>query len=534
MKSTVSTLLFSLVMLLGQAQNFDYKIHLEPIAIDGLDGTHSYAFATYNNEWLIVGGRKDGLHARQPFNAFPASFNNTSLMVINIDNQAVYSDDLNALSTNIKEQLQSTNMCFHQVEDTLYIAGGYAFSETAQDHITFPYLTTIIVSQTINAIKTGGDVSAYIKQVANVDMAVTGGHLAHLDNKLILVGGHKFDGRYNPMGMNTYVQTYTDGITSFKVNNSGQTPVISGINKTTDAAHLHRRDYNLMPQVFCDGSFGYMISSGVFQVNADLPFLYPVEIKSSGHTAIPSFNQYLSNYHSAAVSIYDSSANVTHSLFFGGISQYFYSNGSLQQDNNVPFVNTISRVSRDANDLLTEYKQDEEMPGLMGASAEFIMNEYIASIEDEIVVVGNQTTDSLNIGHIYGGIKSTQSNPFTNNNTAVTSASPTIYKVWLIKEEAPAGFENKIISEHHFDASLYPNPSKGDVFTKLNTPFAGDATVLITDINGRLIKNLTINDLKEGANDVKIIDKGQLEAGVYHFTFSFEGVYHDTASVVIP
>lgn len=437
------------------------------------------------------------------------------------------------LPISIQEQLQSTNMCFHQVEDTLYIAGGYAYSNTAQDHITFPYLTTIIVSQTVNAIKNNQPFDAFVKQVYDTNMAVTGGHLAHLDGALMIVGGHRFDGRYNPMGHNTYVQTYTDAIRKFMVNNSQSTPVITNYSAVTDAAHLHRRDYNLLPQIFADGSFGYMISSGVFQTNVDLPFLYPVEIKANGYTPITSFNQYLSNYHSAYATLFDANSQTTHALFFGGISQYYYDNGMLMQDNNVPFVKTISRLTRNANDQLSEYKMELEMPSLEGAGAEFIPKHGLNLIENEIVVLPSTAQDSLLVGYIYGGISSAQSNPFTNNNTSSTSASSVLYEVWLCTNDSATGVENKIIDHAQFDVSIYPNPSDSEVYVQMKAPFAGNGSLLITNAEGKLIKNLKINDIKSGKNKFKLFDQSALAPGIYQFTFDLNGVYFATSSVVI-
>ena len=43
-------------------------------------------------------------------------------------------------------------------------------------------------------------------------------------------------------------------------------------------------------------------------------------------------------------------------FFFGGIAQYYDSLGILVQDNNVPFVKTIARVTRDASGTMAEYK----------------------------------------------------------------------------------------------------------------------------------------------------------------------------------
>jgi hypothetical protein len=49
---------------------FEYALQIDSVTIAGLPGLHSYAFAVADNKWLIVGGRKDGLHARQPFASY--------------------------------------------------------------------------------------------------------------------------------------------------------------------------------------------------------------------------------------------------------------------------------------------------------------------------------------------------------------------------------------------------------------------------------------------------------------------------------
>jgi len=253
---------------------FDYQVQLNPITIPNFPGIHSYAFAQHNGKWLIIGGRVDGIHARQPFNAFPASSNNTNIYVVDIATNQFWSASVNSLTT----------------------VGGYAFSATANDHITFNKMTSVDVPNLINAVINGTSIASNFKQMTDENLAVNGGHLAKISNTFYLVGGHRFDGRYNPMNNPTFRQTYTNSIKKFQIDNSGSQLSISNYQVVTDAVHLHRRDYNLLPQVFPNGELGYTISSGVFQINVDLPFLYPVDIKETGYFPQTTFNQYLSNY----------------------------------------------------------------------------------------------------------------------------------------------------------------------------------------------------------------------------------------------
>lgn len=535
MKSSLLLLMLGCVLLASSSktqEGFPFEVQLKSVTVDDLDGLHSYAFGQADGKWLLVGGRLDGLHARQPFNAFPASSNNTELLVVDPANNQVWRADISSLSTSMAEQLQATNFCFHQIADTLYIVGGYAYSSSAADHITFPYLTTILVSEVIDAIVSNADPSPFIRQVEDQRMAVTGGHLAHLNNKLMIVGGHRFDGRYNPMGHNTYVQSYTNAIRSFEVNNSGNSPSINNYTESIDQAHLHRRDYNLVPQLFGDGSFGYMISSGVFQVNVDLPFLYPVEITGTGHQARTGFNQYLSNYHSATATLYDSTSSKNYSIFFGGMARYQYINGELVSDDQVPFVKTISVLARNGQDELEELVLPIEMPALQGASAEFIPNPELDYIENEIALVRSDKSDSVLLGHIFGGIHSTQNNPFSNNNTAATTADDVMLEVWL-RTDVPLSAK-AILGTHSFEAELYPNPvNAGPIQASLNVPHDGSAYLLITDQQGRMVNNLTIHDLKTGMNSFTLLQAESLDSGSYHFTFIFDDVYYHDCAVII-
>ena len=352
-------------------QSFNYSVELEPVVISDLPGLHSYALGQNDGKWLVIGGRKDGMHARQPFTSFPSSQNNTEIYVIDVNSQQFWSASLNTLPPGIFEQLQSTNMNFHQDHDTLYIIGGYGFSSILDDHITYPNLTTVQVSEVINAVINETSIIPYFKQITDTLFAVTGGQLGKIGNSFYLVGGHRFDGLYNPVGNPTFTQSYTNQIRKFNILNSGAVLSFSDVSATTDPIHLRRRDYNLIPQIFPDGEEGYTISSGAFQSNADLPFLYPVDIKESGYLPVTEFNQYLSNYHSAKACLFDNAVNQMHTLFFGGMSQYYYQDGNLIQDDQVPFVKTISRLTRDSDGTLHEFQLQTEMPGLQGASAEF-------------------------------------------------------------------------------------------------------------------------------------------------------------------
>lgn len=511
--------------------SFDYQVQLNPLTIPNLPGLHSYAFGQSNGKWLIVGGRLDGIHARQPFNAFSNTNNNTNIYVIDVVTQQFWSASLTTLPTSLKEQLQSTNMNFHQDGDTLYMIGGYAFSATANDHITFNKLTSIDVPNLISAIINGNPITSYFKQMTDENFANTGGQLGKIGNTFYLVGGQRFDGRYNPMNNPTFTQTYANGLKKFTIDNSGTQLSIGNYEVITDAVHLHRRDYNLVPQVFPDGSEGYTISSGVFQINVDLPFLYPVDIKATGYFPQTDFNQYLSNYHSGKVGLYDSTQNRMHSLFFGGISQYYYNGTALVQDNNVPFVKTISRVTRLADGSLNEYQLPIEMPNLKGAGAEFIPNTVLPHFENDVIKLNDITANEFVIGHIYGGIQSPSLNPFTNNQTTTTTADNVIYEVKLIKTP-PLGVQ-EINGKNPFSFNVFPNPTtNGKVKIEFDLPYTTTIDYFISSLDGKIIDEGEIDSTKEGHNTMNFeIDNVANQTVIV--TFIFDHKFYVSRKVIV-
>jgi hypothetical protein len=125
--------------LLLTAQYFDGRqLVLEEVTVPGMPALQSFAWGQHDGQWFIIGGRTDGLHRRQPPFAFLATGNNLSAYVVDPVTQQVWSAPISTLPQSLEEQLQSTNMEFEQRDSTLYCAGGYGYSPTALDHITYP------------------------------------------------------------------------------------------------------------------------------------------------------------------------------------------------------------------------------------------------------------------------------------------------------------------------------------------------------------------------------------------------------------
>ena len=444
MKINIIMLLSFVFASIIACQRAPFQIAIEPFQINGLGGLQSFAFGSHEGKWLIIGGRTDGLHRRQPWATFDEAGQNRQLIVVDPGTRGKWSASLTSLPVSIQEQLSSTNMEFHQDGDYLYVAGGYGYSNSSEDHITYPYLTAVKVSDVINAVINGSPFKSCFRQIKDEELAVTGGYLNKIYNTYYLTGGQRFDGRYNPMNHPTFTQQYTNSIRKFSIHDNGSELKVTHFKVITDTVNLHRRDYNVIPQIMPNGEEGLTAFSGVFQVSADLPFLNCVNIDSTGYKVNNNFAQYYNHYHCAHIPLYSASENEMHNLFFGGIAQYQDSAGILVQNTDVPFVKTIARVTRNSTGTMTEYKLPVEMPAYLGAGSEFIRAENLPAFDNEVIKLDELTADSTFAGYIFGGIISDEPNIFWINDGGQSAANSQIFKVFILK--------NRIGTEHKLNA----------------------------------------------------------------------------------
>lgn len=509
---SIICILFYSLSSFSQVQPFDVLI--TPKTIPNLGGLQSFAFGQFNGEWLLIGGRIDGLHRRQPFASFDVAGNNNQLIVVNpITNQTWFAP-LNSLSVALQEQLSSTNMEFHQDGDYLYLVGGYGYNAQSASRLTFHNLTAITVSATINAIKNNASFSSYFRQITDDVFAVTGGHLKKINNTFYLIGGNRFDGNYNPMGNPTYTQVYTDAIRKFNLIDDGINLLVTHLPTITDANNLHRRDYNAVPQILPNGNEGVTVFSGVFQPTVNLPFLTAVDIDSLGHSLNVGFQQYYNHYHCAVLPLYSANANEMHSIFFGGIAQYYENNGILVQDNEVPFVKTIARVTRSATGNLAEYKLPIEMPTYLGAGSEFIPLESISHYENEVIKLDDLNQDTTLVGYIFGGISSSAMNIFNTNTGTQSEASDQLFNVYIIKNTLGMHDLNEQ-STNSLGMQVYPNPTNGKIQVFFNLNVITPTTLILISIEGKIIEEINLSNLKIGSNSYQSEKTNEILSGTY-------------------
>ncbi len=532
MKTSFTILLFTLICS-ANAQG-SLGIRLDTFSVPGLPGLHSFASAQHGGRWLLIGGRKDGLHPKN--GGFQSSAANNSIYVVEPLTSEVWQKPLASLPDTLAEQLRSSNMEFCQWGETLLFIGGYGRSEMLQDHRTFPYLTLIDVQAVMDAVVNGDSLAAHFQQVRDTFFAVTGGQLAVLNDTFYLVGGHRFEGLYSANAGANNVQVYTNAIRKFTLEPGSEGWQVSHQSEVKDELNLHRRDYNLVPQIYENGESGISAFSGVFQPGlALLPFLNTVEIRSGGHVPVNGFSQFLANYHCAKVPVFSASQNEMHSLFFGGMSQYYLNeNDSLIKDNRVPFVKTVSRVSRLADGSYEEVAFDAKLPFYTGTGAEFLLADPNGASGTPTLPNGIVDYDQLPdgetlIGYIVGGIVTPegQPNPFVGNLTGQTSASATLLQVFLQKNMVSEVASRPLPGRTVLGMAVFPNPATEAWNVRLNLPRSGELLLTLQNSLGQILRQERLGPQPAGVVSVGLSANG-FPDGAYWLTANLDGVFVET------
>ena len=420
-------ILYLMILALGvsAASAGDIAITLHPFTIAGFTGRQSFVHGSHGSRIVLIGGRTDGLHRRQPPMSFGPEGEPLTVEVLDLMERKHWSAPVNGLPADVLDQWTSTNACFVQVDSLMYIIGGYGIASAGGGHRTHPVWSIVNVERLINAVISGTAIAPLISHGNGTPYAITGGRGGVMGDTIITVGGHQFDGRYNPMGGASFTQAYTNAIRRFVPTPSATGHGLTFIGEHIDPINLHRRDFNVVPQVFPDQSFGYTAFSGVFQIGADLPYLTAVDIHADTHRIVPNFEQYLAHYHSGTVPVHDRRDNSMHTFFLGGIAQFRASSaGGIERNDSVPFVNTISRVTRSADGTMQEYRLRDTMPGLLGAGAEvaLVHNDNVTR-HGVVTVATTAVLDSTLVGWVIGGIRSSAPNIFWINDGTQSSAS---------------------------------------------------------------------------------------------------------------
>lgn len=438
-----------------------YRIELREYSMGSaaLPTLHSFAVGRYDNKWMFISGRTNGLHGFDIFDPesnFPAQSRNSEVWVIDFESKQSWRralDDPTAGLTALQfASLSSTNNQFYEKGDTLYITGGYGILADGTSFGTFDTLAAIDMPGLGDWVMNGtGSAADHIRQIQDPAFKVTGGAMYEMNGRTHVVFGQDFDGVYTPFG----VGTYTNQIRSFDIVDDGTNLSVANLASTPPTAYYRRRDLNVVPTIRPDGlgrtKPGLLALSGVFQPAGDA-WTVPVEIDADGipsmsdPSAPDTFQQSMNNYHSAKVGFFSASTGEMHEILFGGISLKYLDEDTrtIRTDSGLPFVNDITSVVIDANGQYTQNHLGF-MPELfdqqgrrlrLGTNAEFLLADDVPTFANGVIdfdLLGGQTK----LGYIYGGIIASAPHVRTNPGQ-LSSASNHVFEVVLIRVPEPA------------------------------------------------------------------------------------------------
>ncbi len=447
-----------------------YTLTFVPSTPAGLPAMHSYCIANVSpTQWLILGGRLQGLHTFNPAGNFAGP--NTFLWSIDPTiAKATKLADLTHIAPAFSDPLMATNQECEYRADTgdWYIVGGYGLSRPTKQYLTFPTITRISVPALLSAVngktsrsQTQSAVAKLLSdpanQVTNPAMKVTGGSLSHMASGLeFLAFGQIFDGQYNPFSSGGFTQTYTQNVLPFSITlNPFAIRTLSPITSSSTSAPFNRRDFAAVYDVDpATQQPRFAIFGGVFQPGAIKAYDYPVYITGAG-TSISvapdqSVSQHFGNYEAPVVVVWDGSS--IYHTFFGGISHYFLNQSAAQaqvyqlvsrqgRNDGLPFVADIATLMQDSTGKYQEFVSQQPIPDnlLHGASVDFLANLAMASKfqnSGEVVNLQSFTPGEKElIGYIFGGIEARFPLPCIPSHGTV--ATNTIYQVFLTRAPWP-------------------------------------------------------------------------------------------------
>lgn len=388
---------------------------------------HSYVGAHQGGLWLMLGGRTNGLHGMTGQNGFPTASANSDVWAVDSAGNQSWSRPLSefGLSADFVDFLSATNHNFVQSGGFLYVAGGYGWSRSTGDYVTFSYFARIDIAALLRWVKREAGSPApggSVQTIQNPLFQVTGGALKMAGKDFLLVFGQNYPGRYRP----NFNGTYTRQVRRFALLPGAALQLDpSSIYQSPPADDFRRRDLNVVTalQRMPDGLLRQdtLALAGVFTPTNGV-WTVPVTISPEGVPTQPdplaatTFRQGLHHYHSAKITLFNRVSGDNFILQFGGLSLQYKDPASALwvKDSQVPFVHHVSCVVRNPDGVLHQVLLPAEFPALtsaagarlfFGTNAEFFPATSTPMLREDVIDL-TSVKEPIVAGYIYGGLVS--------------------------------------------------------------------------------------------------------------------------------
>ena len=140
------------------------------------------------------------------------------------------------------------------------------------------------------------------------------------------------------------------------------------------------------------------------------------------------------------------------------------------------------------------------------------------------------TEDEFVIGHLYGGILSSSPSAFTDNQTNLTSADPSIYEIKLVKN--PLLSSSTIDGRNPFAMQVNPNPTSGDTIQiQFTMPYQTTINYMVSTLDGKIIEEGEIEEGVVGKNTMAF-ELNKAKGQMVIITFIFDHKYYVSQKVI--
>jgi len=486
--------------------NYDFKLSVKQTEHTNAPALQSFAHGVYGDYWVLFSGRTNdtlddgGIHnmnnnSNYSTSSFPPRSFNTAIhlynfkedklssvsmyefqeylnMAIDIENNIEMKEYVEGVS-NAVYQLRCTNPLVTQVDEFLYIIGGYGTNidstEKSASYQTFNTVTRIHIPTLVNLLtmKEVNDIGDFFRQGSDDRLKSTGGEVHYIDGTFYLCGGHNF-GKGARNG-----QQYVDAVYPFSVSNNPSSlfklnidvkapisdyPDTLGSAFADENSKFRRRDGPMVPILYENNGQHYEgvgFYGGVFKPgNALAAWNDAIYIKAlpndpSNQLSIYHFD---TNYDQTNYNVYscpdfgvvakNAEGQVElHTFLPGGIGDGS-SDGNLSAFSN-SYVEAILNTKTMSSNAKINKENLFNSDKFYGAEAAFIKAndpsiKYFSAASGKTEFIDANSTFSSEggskvVGYIYGGIEADTASPASGSNTGYgPGLSQATKKIWEV------------------------------------------------------------------------------------------------------
>lgn len=388
----------------------------------------SYVMGETEGDLLFFGGLSAmGFHslARDGRATFPHEAFNRYVHLHDPDSGTTRSATISTLPHPLRQYLVTTNAQAVQIDEKLYIYGGYGPETRTPSWATWDTVVEIDLPAVRRAILNSFDLPFEAFAIHRSPAArVAGGSIVRYGSYFALVGGSNFTGNYGEEV--SFRNEYSEAVHIFDPSQSMTEPQRSYYDP-----QYHRRDGNVsLITLGLAGNQrpGFIVHIGVFKPGREVlpevwehPIIYDTQ---SGEMSLKTnFTQMMNQYEAPRASFHSARRGENYLITLGGLSGANWDGHGFVHNITIPWVRDVTMLTLRDSDVISETVVGAALKPV--TNAELVLNTYLPRNSLGQINWDDLVAGEILLGHFYGGIEA--ANP---GNSAVTRASDTVYAVY--------------------------------------------------------------------------------------------------------